>query len=112
MDKIGRYEIKGKLGRGGFGHVFRAYDPEIRRPVAIKLLEKVDDPTMLERFRDEASVDLQHGNIIRAYDFGVSDGRPYLVMELLEGRSLDKVIADKALSLLDKVDILWQMAEG
>ena len=96
MDQIGRYEVKGELGRGGFGVVYRAYDPAMRRSVAIKVLSSVTDPGLLGRFRAEAGVTLQHKNIITIHDFAESGGQPYLVMEFLEGKTLKEMIVAAA----------------
>lgn len=115
MDRIGRYEILGEIGRGGFGVVYRAHDPVMRRNVAVKVLTAVNDPTLLARFRSEAGTtgNLRHKNIITVYDYGEHDGQPFLVMELLEGRSLQEAIRDgPPLSLFEKVSVLLQVAEG
>jgi serine/threonine protein kinase len=112
MERIGRYEVKGELGRGGFGVVYRAYDPLMRRAVAIKVLSATD-PGLVARFRAEAGVNLHHKNIVTVYDFVDSGGESYLVMEFLEGKTLrDAICAAVPLSLLEKVTILYQMAEG
>src|ERR1022692_4953824 len=106
MDQIGRYLVRGEIGKGGFGVVYRAWDPVMRRDVAIKVLTSVNDPGMLARFRSEPATTgvLKHKNIITVHDFGEHNSVPYLVMELLEGRSLSDVI-DKGppLSLSEKV---------
>ena len=115
MDRIGRYEILGEIGRGGFGVVYSAHDPVMRRNVAVKVLTAVSDPALLARFRSEAGTtgNLRHKNIITVYDYGEHDGQPFLVMELLEGRSLQEVIRDgPPLSLFEKVSVLLQVAEG
>lgn len=115
MDLIGRYEKHGELGRGGFGTVFRAYDPVMRRDVAIKLLTSISDPELLARFRSEAATTgtLKHKNIITVYDYGDHHGQPYLVMEFLEGRTLKSFIEQgPALELAEKVSIMRQVAEG
>jgi tetratricopeptide (TPR) repeat protein/predicted Ser/Thr protein kinase len=114
-DQVGRYEILGEIGRGGFGVVYRAHDPVMHRNVAVKLLTAVSDPALLARFRSEAGTtgNLRHKNIITVYDYGEHAGQPFLVMELLEGRSLQEVIRDgPPLSLFEKVRVLLQVAEG
>jgi tetratricopeptide (TPR) repeat protein/predicted Ser/Thr protein kinase len=115
MDQIGRYKVLGEIGRGGFGVVYRAHDPVMRRNVAVKVLTAVSDPTLLARFRSEAGAtgNLRHKNIITVYDYGECDGQPFLVMELLEGRTLQEVIrGGPPLSLFEKVSVLFQVAEG
>ncbi|MHC3469203.1 serine/threonine-protein kinase [Streptomyces sp. 7R007] len=93
----GRYELLRLLGDGGMGQVWQARDHVMRREVAVKVMRAhhLDDRTMLRRFERELDLTarLQHGNVIRAYDRGWDDwnGRRamYLVMELLDGMSLD-----------------------
>ena len=72
MEQIGRYLVQSVIGRGGFGVVYRAWDPVVRRDVAIKVLTSVNDPAMLARFRSEAGTTgiLKHKNIITVYDYG------------------------------------------
>lgn len=114
-DRVGRYEVLGEIGRGGFGVVYRAHDPVMHRNVAVKLLTALSDPALLARFRSEAGTtgNLRHKNIITVYDYGEHAGQPFLVMELLEGRSLQEVIRDgPPLSLFEKVSVLLQVAEG
>src|SRR5215467_9003128 len=96
INRIGRYEIQAELGRGGFGRVFRAYDPTVGRMVAIKTLNSSGEGELLTRFRNEAAAagKLQHPNIVMVYDFGAHDGAPYLVMELLEGEDLERIVAN------------------
>lgn len=93
--RFGPYEILGRLGGGGMGHVFRAWDARLHREVAVKLLH--DDykmPAMRERFLLEARAasGLNHPNICMIFDIGDQDGNPYLVMELLQGETLKSAI--------------------
>jgi len=93
MELVGRYEILAEIGRGASGQVYRARDPEIDRLVAVKVLTPsagADPQEVLawrERFRREARAAgrLTHPNIVAIHDVGEDDGRPFLVMELLEG---------------------------
>ena len=115
INRIGRYEIQAELGRGGFGHVFRAFDPTMGSPVAIKSLLSGGEPDLMIRFRNEAAAarKLQHRNIITVYDFGEAEGVPYIVMELLDGSDLQRVIAARRpLTILQKMRIMSQVAEG
>ena len=98
MELVGRYEILAEIGRGASGQVYRARDPEIDRLVAVKVLTPsagADPQEVLawrERFRREARAAgrLTHPNIVAIHDVGEDDGRPFLVMELVEGESLDQ----------------------
>jgi len=90
--KIGRYEIKAELGRGGMATVYQAYDPRFEREVAIKVLprEMLHDPQFRVRFEREAKTIamLEHPAIVPVYDFGEEDGQPYFVMRFMNGGSL------------------------
>jgi eukaryotic-like serine/threonine-protein kinase len=92
----GRYSLVRLLGDGGMGAVYKAEDKVLRRFVAIKLLHPAAaaNPAAVERFLREAQVaaSIGHSNIIDILDFGESDGKPYLVMEYLRGRSLAEVL--------------------
>src|SRR5215467_12132983 len=113
-DQIGRYKVQGELGRGGFGRVYRAYDPTVGRPVAIKILSAVSVDT-LTRFRNEAKVagNLRHKNIVTVYEYGTYGDLPFLAMEYLEGEDLHQIISShRSLSLLEKCNIMSQVADG
>src|SRR5579863_3952448 len=96
MDRIGKYEITGELGAGGFGKVYKALDPTVGRVVAIKVLNVQDDPVMVKRFRSEAttSASLQHKNIVTVHEFGEDRGKQFLVMEYLDGRNIHRLIRE------------------
>jgi eukaryotic-like serine/threonine-protein kinase len=99
-----RYEIVEPIGYGGMGIVFRALHVELNRRVALKILspEHVSDPVALSRFRREARAlgAISHPNAVNVIDFGVTeDGLAFLVMELLEGRTLREVIAEAPIQL-------------
>src|SRR6266851_982056 len=87
-----QYQITGQLGTGGMGEVFRARDTRLNRDVAVKVLPKdfVANADRLRRFEQEAKTlaALNHRNVLTIHDAGVHEGAPYLVSELLEGRSL------------------------
>ncbi|HSH05492.1 MAG TPA: serine/threonine-protein kinase [Anaerolineae bacterium] len=89
---IGRYVVQGLIGEGGMGKVYQAYDPEVRRMVAIKVLppQFVSSPQFHERFQHEAEVvaNLRHEAIVPLYDYGQHGGQPYLVMRYLSGGTL------------------------
>ncbi len=112
--EIGRYKVQEELGRGGFGRVYRAYDPTVGRPVAIKILTDVSADTQT-RFRNEAMVagNLRHKNIVTVYEYGSYEGLPFLAMEYLEGEDLHHILAShKPLTLLEKCAIMSQVADG
>jgi len=115
VQRIGRYEVQAELGRGGFGRVYRAFDPTVGRAVAIKTLHAGGDPELLMRFRNEAAAagKLRHPNIVVIHDYGEQDGEPYIVMELLEGEDLQHSIkTHRPFSLMQKLQIMAQAAEG
>ncbi|MEO8139780.1 MAG: protein kinase [Gemmatimonadota bacterium] len=95
----GRYEIRQQLGEGGMGVVYRAFDRELKEPVAIKTLrpELVGDPMLLERFKQEIRLarQISHPNVVRTHDIGVTDGQYYITMEYVEGTTLDELIKRK-----------------
>ncbi len=114
----GKYEILELSGRGGMGAVYKARHKEIRRIVAIKVLLKhhVFNPETKARFREEATHagKLNHSNLIAVHDFGFLPGRqPYIVMDFLEGRSLDDVVyAEQKLPIERFLSLFEQVCKG
>jgi eukaryotic-like serine/threonine-protein kinase len=86
----GRYEVERELGRGGMGRVLLARDAALDRYVAVKLLDAGGDPELRERFLREGrfAAQLSHPNVVAVFDTGEADGRPFVVMEVVEGGSL------------------------
>jgi serine/threonine protein kinase len=112
--KIGKYEVVARIGGGGFGTVYEAFDPLIQRKVAIKTCE-VGTPETRARTYQEAQLAgrLQHPNITTIYDFGLDGDVPYIVQEFLPGEDLDKRIASgEPFALGKKVKILVGVALG
>ncbi len=111
---IGKYSVTAEIGNGGFGRVFCAIDPTVGRTVAIKVMNAPDDEEVVKRFRSEAKTvaNLHHRNIVTVYEFGEQSGIPYLVMEYLGGATLETLIRQNALSLLEKLEIMTEVAEG
>jgi serine/threonine-protein kinase len=114
MESIGKYQIVEKIGVGGFGVVFKAIDPFIKRNVAIKTCTAEDAETR-ERFVREAEIggNLQHRNIVTIFEFGYHEQVPYLVQEYLSGEDLDRKIKRKDfLTIPEKILYLVQIARG
>ncbi|HLK32615.1 MAG TPA: protein kinase, partial [Terriglobales bacterium] len=115
--KLGKYDVLDVIGRGGMGVIYKGIDPGIGRIVAIKMMTGgfAENPELLQRFYREAQSagKLQHPNIVTIYDLGVQDGNPYLVMEFLEGESLEAAIKNRRPLLLeDKLNIVIQICDG
>ena len=114
--KLGRYEIRSKLGAGGMGEVYRARDSQLGRDVAVKVLPTIvsTDPDRLRRFEQEACAAsaLNHPNILVVHDIGAHDGTIYVVSELLEGETLRKRIGGTPLGQRRAIDYALQIANG
>jgi TolB-like protein/cytochrome c-type biogenesis protein CcmH/NrfG len=114
LERFGKFEILERIASGGFGEVFKAYDPAIKRSVAIKTCTLGDERTR-RRFALEAEIagNLHHRNITTIYDFGVEGDTPYLVQELLQGEDLDRKIKRRdEISYSRKLTYLLQLAHG
>ncbi|WP_319460590.1 serine/threonine-protein kinase [Micromonospora sp. RTP1Z1] len=112
----GRYLSEELLGTGGMGEVWRGRDLRLDRPVAIKVLSAagLDEPMAAERFDREAraAARLTHPHIVAVYDFGTEEHDSYLVMELVEGRTVAALIADGPLPVEQAVSIAMQACDG
>lgn len=115
---LGRFALESELGRGAMGTVWRAVDPLIGRPVAIKVVDAAHfaaDPEAREQFLHEARAAgrLSHPNIVTIFDAGIEGDEAYLVMEVIEGRSLrDMIASGDALPAFTIADIGAQIAEA
>ena len=113
---FGPYEIRGSLGHGGGGHVYRAWDPRLEREVALKILHErsAADPARVQQFIGEARAAsaLNHPNIVTVFDAAVDGDTPYIVSELVEGRTLREEMGAGALPLKRLLDLATQIAEG
>jgi beta-lactam-binding protein with PASTA domain/predicted Ser/Thr protein kinase len=112
-----RYRVVGLLGTGGMARVYRARDELLGREVALKVLSErlSSDRSFVERFRREAqnAAGLNHPNIVALYDYGAEDNRYFIVMELIEGRSLSEVLdEDGALMPERAAEIARDTANG
>ncbi len=106
--KLGPYEIVSPIGAGGMGEVYRATDQRLGREVALKVLpsETASSPERLDRFRREAKAlaALDHPGIVSVFSVEEADGVHFLTMQLVEGQSLDQVIAGGRLPLATLLD--------
>ena len=117
METIGRYQLVEKLGQGGMGVVYRAFDTLLQRVVAVKLISSTleNGDEQRERFFREARAagQLSHRNIITIHDLGEHEGQPYLAMEYLEGEDLQRRLARREpMGLLRKVEIAMEICDG
>lgn len=114
--KLGQYEILSPLGAGSMGEVYRAHDSRLSRDVAIKVLPELVslDPERLLRFETEAraAAALNHPNILAVYQMGSYSGVPYLVSELLEGKTLTETMRRGPLPFRKAIDFGVQIAHG
>jgi len=113
---IGCYEILEEIGRGGMGVVYKARQPSIDRPVALKMIlaDGLVDSRARQRFLDEARVLglVEHPNIVRVHDAGEHEGRLYFVMEYVEGGSLAVMLTQSRLSPVDAARLLEKLARA
>ena len=111
---IGKYEILEQIGAGGFGAVYKARDPLIKRLVAVKLCTAEDEQLRKRFFREaEISGNLHDPNIVTVFDSGVENGAPYLIQEYLGGEDLDRVIRrSDDLPRHERLECLMQVAKG
>ena len=111
-----RYEITARLGRGGMATVFRATDRRLGRDVAVKLLHPhyADDPAFLRRFHREAkaAARLNHQHVVNVFDAGEDDGRPFIVMEYVRGRTLADELAGGPMEPRRAAEIVAAAADG
>jgi non-specific serine/threonine protein kinase len=114
--RLGPYEILDSLGRGGMGEVYRARDTRLERDVAVKVLADTiaGDPNALSRFQREAKAiaALSHPNIVAVFDVGTDQGRPYVIMELLEGETLGRRLKRAALDWRAALTVATAVADG
>ncbi len=113
---VGHYRVLEKIGAGGMGEVYRARDERLGREVALKLIRPAssDNPDHLRRFEQEAraAAALNHPNILAIYDVGFEGTTPYIVSELLEGKTLRQRLEEGAIPLREATDYALQIAHG
>jgi len=114
--KLGRYEVRSKLGEGGMGEVYLADDSQLGRSIALKILpaEVARDQQRLHRFLQEARAAsaLSHPNVAHIYEIGEAGGVHFIAMEFVEGEPLDKKIDGRALPVTELIDIAIQIADA
>ena len=116
-ERIGRYRVIDRIAKGAMGSVYSAMDEQLGRQVAVKLMLAAfeEDPELRERFYREARItgQLMHRNIVTVFDLGEDAGRPFIVMELLDGRPLNEYLhSDVPATLDEKLDLMMQMLDG
>ena len=115
-DRLGPYVVVDPIGSGGMGEVYRARDPRLDRDVAIKILSAslLRDPGSRARFTQEARAvsALNHPNIVTVHDIGMADDVAFMVMELVEGRSLDRLIPESGMRVSDVLRLGAQIADA
>jgi serine/threonine protein kinase len=115
VKSVGRYRIDGVLGKGGMGVAYRAWDPDLKRVVAVKTLRATDaDDAEIARFRteSEAIARVRHPNIVQVFDVGEDDGQPFFAMEFCAGGSLSGRLKDAPLAPGDAAIAVEQIARG
>jgi Tol biopolymer transport system component len=114
--RFGPYEVVSLLGAGGMGEVYRARDTRLGRDVAVKVLpeQASSDPARLKRFEKEARAAsaLSHPNIVTIHEVGSVDSTSFIVMELVEGKTLREVLAGGSLPARKLIPIAAQVADG
>src|ERR1041385_6563510 len=112
---LGHYRIEAKLGEGGMGVVYRAFDTHLDRAVAIKVLraDAITSPERKRRFLQEATAAsaLNHPNIIHIYDISSADGTDFIAMEFVRGKTLDQFIGRNGLPVRDALNYAIQIAD-
>src|SRR5207244_5895812 len=114
--KLGRYEIRSKIGEGGMGEVYLADDVQLRRPVALKILplEVARKKDRMRRFTQEAqaAAALNHPHIAHIYEIGEADGLHFIAMEFVDGLTLRQLVHEQQTHLAKRLRYLQQVADG
>src|SRR5579884_621745 len=116
LKRVGRFEVRARLGAGAFGEVFRAFDPQLQREVALKVPHTgtLDSPSKVERFLREAraAAGLRHPHIVPVFDAGEADGQRYIASAFIAGRSLEAEANDKPMDCRRAARIVKALAEA
>src|SRR5205809_3285318 len=114
--KLGRYEIRAKIGEGGMGEVYLAEDMQLRRRVALKILPRqvASNKDRMRRFTQEAqaAAALNHPHIAHIYEIGEAEGGHFIAMEFVDGLTLRQLIHDQQIPLAKLLRHLQHVAEG
>src|SRR5919109_5628146 len=114
--RLGRYEIRSKIGEGGMGEVYLAQDTKLDRKVALKILpvELAANADRMRRFTQEAkaAAALNHPNIAHIYDIGEADGTDFMTMEFIDGDTLREKIHRDKMELTKLLEYLTQVGRG
>jgi serine/threonine protein kinase len=110
----GRYQIESVVGFGGHGKVYKAFDPELQRHVAVKVSKSIASEEQSDELLEEArrAAKLKHPNIVAVYDVGRHDGQLFFVTELVDGKNLADNIADSVPSITEAKRIVLSVAEA
>ncbi len=114
--EVGRFSLREQVGRGGFGVVFKAWDRELKREVAIKLprdgyfASDEEEQRFLREARHAAR--LNHPHIVPVYEIGREEGAPYIVSEFIDGMTLSDLINDRRLDFMESADLLAHVADA
>ena len=113
----GRYRINARIGHGGMSEVYEANDIINRKTVAVKLIREdvMKNPINFRRFQNEATIaaSLKHNNIVKVYDHGTTEGRPYIINEYIAGQTLKDVLDfNTKMSIPESVDAMVQLASA
>ncbi len=107
----GRFELIALLGKGGMGNVYKAYDPNLKRHIALKILRN-EEPDVVKRFMREAQAQarVEHMHVCKIYETGEFEGHHYIAMQYIDGENLREIY--KELSLEEKIEIIKEVAIG
>src|SRR5215210_6215855 len=114
--RLGRYEIRSSIGKGGMGEVYLAQDTQLERTIALKTLppDVASDLQRMHRFVREAkaAAALSHPNIAHVYEIGEAEGTTFIAMEYVEGQTLRQYLKKRGLMLSEALDIASQVASA